>query len=302
VSHSDSQTRNTKTNIIKIAFVFFTFSSYKSLKITTLKICSLDKGSEKVKKSDNNGWQTLYVGCPVGNAFSDIIYMMKTYYWPPWPWLRITSGTHSAKLSSKTHIVASALTHERKRLDFLSKISEVDYIGMKTTLLKGWSKHGYDEGKNNLVMTWLVAAAVPVVAWLEGAADLAVVWPEAAAALMFAWLEGAADLKIAWRGATEALAMAWLVAAADLAVAWPKVAAVPKMMRPEAAADWMMAWPEAAAALLMAWLAAADLAVAWPEASSDLMMAWLEGAADWAVAWPVDLAKRLSVKWSPKKP
>ena len=134
VSHSDSQTRNTKTNIIKIAFVFFTFSSYKSLKITTLKICSLDKGSEKVKKSDNNGWQTLYVGCPVGNAFSDIIYMMKTYYWPPWPWLRITSGTHSAKLSSKTHIIASALTHERKRLGFLSKSSEVDYIDMKTTL------------------------------------------------------------------------------------------------------------------------------------------------------------------------
>ena len=149
VSHSDSQTRNTKTNIIKIAFVFFTFSSYKSLKITTLKIRSLDKGSEKFKKPDNNWWQTLSVGCPGGYSFSDIIYMMKTYYWPPWPWLRITSDTHSAKLSSKTHIVASALTHERKRLDFLSEISNVDYIDMKTMPLQGWSKHGYDEGKTS---------------------------------------------------------------------------------------------------------------------------------------------------------
>ena len=38
VSHCDSQTRNTKTNIIRIAFVFFTFSSYKLIKSTTLRI------------------------------------------------------------------------------------------------------------------------------------------------------------------------------------------------------------------------------------------------------------------------
>ena len=128
--------------------MFFTLSSYKLIKRTTLRIRSLDKGSEKLKDLDNNGWQIYNVDCPVGKALSDIIYLMKTYYWPPWPWLRVKCGTHSAKLNSKTHIVAPAPIHERKRLGFLSKISNVDYIDTKTTLLKSWSKHGYDEGKS----------------------------------------------------------------------------------------------------------------------------------------------------------
>ena len=65
-------------------------------------ISSLDKGSEKFKYFDRHGWQIHNCGCPDNKSFSDIIYMMKTYYWPPWPWLMKWWGNLKIKFHAIT--------------------------------------------------------------------------------------------------------------------------------------------------------------------------------------------------------
>jgi hypothetical protein len=328
VSHSDSQIRNTKTNIIRIAFVFYSFSSYKLFKNATLMISSLDKGSEKSKYSDKHGWQIHNCGCPGNKSLSDIIYMMKTYYWPPWPWLMKWWG------ESKNKIFIMK-TYYWPPWPWLRKTFDKHCVKLRSTtptdapILYRWLKH-HVRKKNRWktvcpkscdrwqcfttqqvvrldTSEWILFSPTPnIELTVRRHVNFSMVYkPEIPLRdpispnllWMMAWPEEAADLKMAWSEAAADLAVAWPKAAADRAVAWLEAVAVAMMAWPEEAEDWMMAWPEVAVILMMAWPeAAADLKMAWLVAAAAPAVALPEGAADLKMAWP-EAAADLAVAW-----
>ena len=113
-----------------IVLVYVFFSSHKLLKNASFPFClrfhgavctrlwektprqahnRKHKAPKKVRDFDKYHVQVNNVGCLDDKSVSDIIFIMKTYYWPPWPWLRKTFDKHCVKLSSTTSTDAPIL-------------------------------------------------------------------------------------------------------------------------------------------------------------------------------------------------
>ena len=126
----ESLNKDMKTLNKTIVLVYVFFSSHKLFKNASFPFCLRYHGtvctrlweknprqahnrkhklSKKVRDFDKYHVLVNNVGCLDDKAVSDIIFIMKTYYWPPWPWLRKTSDKHCVKLSSTTSTDAPIL-------------------------------------------------------------------------------------------------------------------------------------------------------------------------------------------------